>query len=79
MAEKSMDDLQAAWEKMEDQITDLRAKQQAIGAEMNERRGNATARTIYEGIDKGSLPAIVRMGTIELGAKPGSVEAKEDR
>jgi prefoldin subunit 5 len=73
MAEQSIENLQATYERYEEQIATIRAKQQAVGAEMNRRRGEVTAQRIVDGIAEGSLPAIARLVTVRLGAQPGGV------
>lgn len=73
---EELDALQEQYDTLVEQKAALDQQMQVLGAEMNQRRGAETAQRIFASIDPESMPAIVKLATLQMGATVGEVAAQ---
>lgn len=71
-----LEELHAQYEALQNQRTEIEQQMQTIGAEINQRLGAETAQRIFASIDPESMPAIVKLATLQMGATVGEVAAQ---
>ena len=68
-----LEELHAQYEALQNQRAQVEQQMQTIGAEINQRLGAETAQRIFASIDPESMPAIVKLATLQMGQAVGDV------